>query len=173
MNKTSLLNSSLPKFSRIILSLAVVNSIFILSTIAVNLDTSEFETNLIYIIASGFWLSLILEIILVVLTTFKRKELEEKGYKAKSLRDAQAGIVSFFKNFEASIADVILFICAISTVVIVRSQTNTQAIIIVDFSLLFLTFNLHCILNGKNYRYIKSLNQYKKRSKKDHGKNQR
>ena len=94
--------------------------------------------------------------ILVIYSNRIRKKVscEFNGYDA--VEGFGLGIMSFFKNKEAVVADIVLFISVILLGIILWMNVKIGWLIIGDVSFLVLSFNLHCILNGRNYRLLKS-----------------
>lgn len=71
------------------------------------------------------------------------------------------------KTREGLVADVVMFASLIAVIVIAWTQVKSQWLILSCVSVLYLSFNMHCLLNGKNYRYIKLLSNYKKEHERD------
>ena len=122
-----------------------------------NVEGTETQRMLAYVIAFLFWASIIAQIVFVRLSSNERKKLNRKLHKSKEINQSFLGIFSFFKNREAIVADVILFLSVILLGVIIWTNVKTSWIIIGVVSVLVLSFNLHCVLNGKNYRYLKEI----------------
>ena len=162
-----MLGQRLIKYSNITISFAVFEFVLILCIPLVNIDGSLIQRVGAYIIAAAFWISIVMECVFSHLSTYERKYVERKEYRNRTLKHSQPGVISFFKNLEATIVDIILFLSAIIVVIIAWLQVKTGWMIITCTSVLFLSFNLHCILNGKNYRYIKALRLYKKEQERD------
>ena len=71
--------------------------------------------------------------------------------------DDSLGIISFCKNKHACIADGILIISVIILVIVLCFNMINPWLIITDVSFLFFAFNLNCMLNGRNFQYIRCL----------------
>lgn len=149
------------------LTLAVLAFVLLLCIPIGDLDGSALQRMLAYIFAAGFWLSVIAESVFVWLASRERKRLERRGYRDKSISHSPVGIISFFKSPEASGVDVFLFLSTITVVIFLWLQVKTSWMIMAGVSIWFLSFNLHCILNGRNYRYFKRLRLYKEERKRD------
>lgn len=132
----------------------------------VSITGSETQRIGAYSIALLFWVSLLAEIIITRICTRERKRLEHEEYYSRRLRYASFGLISFFKNREGSIADIVLFLSAIYIAIILWCHMQTGWMILLGVDLFFLSFNMHCILNGRNYRYYKN---YKEHVKKQRG----
>ena len=132
-----------------------------------NIVGTKKQQTMAYIIAFLFWASIICEIVFVCLAGNERKRLDRKLHKGKEINQSLSGIFSFFKNREAIVADVTLFLSVVLLGVIIWTNVKISWIIIGVVSVLALSFNLHCILNGKNYRYLKEIKNKKKEKRKD------
>lgn len=135
-----------------------------------NIEGTKAQQMMAYIIAFLFWASIIGEVVLVRLASRERKRLDRKLCKGKEINQSLFGVFSFFKNKEAIVTDIILFLSVILLGVIIWTNVKTSWIIIGVVSVLVLSFNLHCILNGKNYRYLKEIRKVKTEKKNRRGK---
>lgn len=144
------------------ISLAILEFILFLCIPFVNIDGSSAQRIGAYILASCFWICIIVEGVFVHLSTKIRKRLNKKDFHSRALKYAHPGIISFFKNSEAIIVDIILYVSAIILMIIVWARVKNEWVFMINYSVLFLSFNLHCILNGRNYRYLKEYIIYKK-----------
>ena len=120
-----------------------------------------------YALAGTFWLSIALELFSVYQCSKERRWLERKLYRSRQLKYVMPGVVSFFKSYEATVADILLFVSAITIAVILWIRAGNEWVIVSFVSLFFLSFNMHCLLNGRNYRYYKALKD-KSREEKNH-----
>ena len=162
-----MLDQRLKKYNLITISLAVLEFVLILCIPLVNLDGSSAQKIGAYILAAFFWICIAIEGIFVHLSTQERRWMERRGFRNRALKHSPPGVISFFKNLEAMVVDIILFISAILVVILVWTQVKTGWMIMAGISILFLSFNLHCILNGKNYRYLKAYRLNKKEHERD------
>ncbi len=162
-----MLDQRLKKYNLITISLAVLEFVLILCVPLVNLDGSSAQKTGAYILAALFWICIAIEGIFVHLSTQERRWMERRGFRNRALKHSPAGVISFFKNLEATVVDAVLFASVILVVILVWTQVKTGWMIMAGISVLFLSFNLHCILNGKNYRYLKSYRLYKKEHERD------
>lgn len=113
---------------------------------------------LVYVVACLFWVGVICGFLLFFKANSLRKAIERKNRRNNKdiSLDSRIGVVSFFKNREAKFCDVLLFASAILFAVLTVLKIEIEWLIIISATLLFLSFSLHCFLNGKNYMYIKS-----------------
>ncbi len=136
-------------------------SMFLLSDIGLFLSQfvikSGGQTNRIIAIISGvlFWIGLIIAIVFGLLQnkTTTNKDINNK-----------IGLISFFSNKPAFVFDVILIVSFIAFVIclIINRMSNIATII---FSIFIFSFEMHCVFNGKNYKYIISKLEEKKDGK--------
>lgn len=152
-----MLDRRLVKYLTVTIILAFLEFVVILFIPLVNLDGAMMQRISAYILAAMFWISVVTEVFLVELSTYERRWIERRGYRSNELRYSKLGVISFFKNPEAVVADIVLFISVIVVWIAAWLQIETEWVIIAGVSVLVLSFNLHCILNGKNYRYIKNM----------------
>lgn len=110
-----------------------------------------------YVLAGTFWLSIVFELFSVFRCSKERQRLEQKLYHSRRVKYAMPGVVSFFKSYEATVADILLFISAIAIAVILWIRAGNEWAIVSFVSLFFLSFNMHCLFNGRNYRFYKLL----------------
>ena len=122
----------------------------------VNVTGTAAQTAGAYLIALLFWGSIIAEIVFSRRCRKTRKAMEYRLFKHKPLRYSYPGVISFFKNREATVADIVLFASAICIAVLIWLHVKIGWLILGGISLFFLSFNLHCSLNGRNYRYYKA-----------------
>ena len=102
-----------------------------------------------------FWIGLLIEQYFIWNANSFRKKLESEG-KLRRIR-GKPGAVSILQTEEGAIADLILVISLIVFVILLLfgiGKGFPQYLFI--FSVV-LSFRMHCILNGKNFRYKKYL----------------
>lgn len=106
---------------------------------------------LVLISASLFWIGLIGTVVTACKINTARKN--SYAFKEKNRTIKQLGLICFFKNKEAMVADIAMFasiIGVIITVIVNRYSYWLYACC----ALLVVAFGLHCMLNGKNYIYL-------------------
>ena len=107
-----------------------------------------------YILAGVFWLSLLGEIILFKLCTIERIKYEQKN-GIKHRQKLPNGLITFTSNVEATTADIALLLSALSLAIVAIFKLRSNGFMLLIIVMLFLSMNLHCILNSRNYRYYK------------------
>lgn len=167
MSRPAVLKTQINLYFLISVLLAVIPAVLILCIPLVSLEGSGFQKAGAYIMSAVFWLCVILELWMVRMCNSERLWLERRKVRSRMLAQAGPGVISFIKTREGLIADVIMFVSLIAVIVIAWIQVRSQWVILSCVSVLYLSFNMHCLLNGKNYRYIKLLSNYKKEHERD------
>lgn len=140
----------------------VFSAVSSLSVLLIIINVEESKKLIVSIIASIlFWLGLIAEQVLVWSANKQRKKLEQSfGYKEQGL----PGIVSFFKTKTGKTADLIFAVSTVTYIILLVGNWGENTVQYVFLFLMFLSFRLHCIANGKNYRYIHYLQKRRAKS---------
>lgn len=108
-----------------------------------------------YVLAAAFWFCVLAELVFVVIASKIRKKAESDKKSGQTSKRPLPGIICFFRNPEAAAADVIFLLSAIGIALIIILKVEIKWLIIAGISVLLLSFNLHCIMNGRNYRYLR------------------
>jgi len=138
----------------------IICSLTVFGILIVDVEGTTAQKVGAYIVAATFWGSLALEICLIYLCDKERKNLEKEIHRFIALKHAKVGIFSFRTSKEGMMADVVLLIFMVVLIVVIAAKVKAAWIIMTTVSMLLLSFNMHCLLNGKNYRYIKALRKY-------------
>lgn len=122
---------------------------------------SDFNANGIrhftaYVTGAVFWIFLIVGYILLAIVSNRRK-----ADKRAKITDKRPGIICFFTSKEAKIADIGMFAAIVLSLVFSFVPGISAAVRVIFIALLVLSIQMHCILNGVNYRYIRSLTEGK------------
>ncbi|MBR2589498.1 MAG: hypothetical protein IKE65_01080 [Clostridia bacterium] len=99
------------------------------------------------IIGIIFWLGLIAGIILCVLLSKQRK--------AAGFDEGKIGLIGFFSNKAAIVFDCLMIVSCIASIVFIVLKSQLF-IGFISIALFFFSLEMHCVLNGKNYKYITS-----------------
>lgn len=142
-----------------VLSLALV---FIQSICLLVIPVLEIDNVLNTVFAVLFWACLTLYIVSVMFSSRERQKIEKSKFRVKKLKKNHIGILKFFQSKEAVIFDVLLFISTALIIISVVLKIEFMWLIAAGLFLWFISFNLHCLFNGKNYIYIKAYEIYKK-----------
>lgn len=141
----------------------VIGAVALLFAPLCNFDGSGLQVAASMLVPTLVWGSVITEIVMTLRCQHFRKEMELTLFKSKAIHGSYPGVISFAKNREGVIADIVLFVSAIVVALTLQLHVETAWIVLSCVFLFFLSFNMHCLLNGKNYRYYKA---YKKRGAK-------
>lgn len=102
-----------------------------------------------------FWIGLLIEQYFIWNANSFRKKLESEG-KLRRIR-GKPGAVSILQTEEGAIADLILVISLIVFVILLLFKIGKGFPQYLFIFFIVLSFRMHCILNGKNFRYKKYL----------------
>lgn len=122
-----------------------------------HLLTEPLQTYLSYLVAGCFWGSLLLEVCAVGRCARYRKYMLKSCNGRYEDYGMTPGIISFGKNKEGFIADVTLLISTLWVAVLLVLQEYSVWVVMPSILFVFLSFQLHCLLNGRNYRYMKTI----------------
>lgn len=111
------------------------------------------------IIGIVFWLGLLVGAVCQVILSIKMKPLRKESYN-------KPGLLKFFSNRLAVVFDTFLIIGLIGLVVslIVTNMVGYSCYIFL--SLTVLSFVMHCIFNGKNYKLLTNVKKEKNNERK-------
>lgn len=123
----------------------------------IDLDGGILDRVLSYMIAGIFWLGIIAGVLFLTLTIKEKnyavKKIKKRGNRVRKFKNI--GIISFFRNNIASVADIFLLLMIILLIVLIIFKVNIEWLVILNIVFLYLSIILHSFFNGKNYRYIK------------------
>ena len=135
------------------LRVAIICSVISSSAVLISiLDIDDSKEFLLKIFASTlFWVGLILEQIFI----WKSNKLRNSIEKTQPGRRLQGlpGICSFFKTEVGFIVDIVFILSIIIYIVLSIGNWGIKVAQYIFLFLIVLSFRLHCITNGKNYRY--------------------
>lgn len=147
------------------LLLGLLMSMMIMCVPLVQIKGTPEQRMLAYIVAAIFWLSIIGQLITSIVCKKILMKREPKKFLFRRVYNGHMSVFRFFSNKEALIVDIGFIGCAILVVVTILFEITNKWLVITFVASLVLFFNLHCILNGKNYECIKLLQIYKKEHK--------
>lgn len=108
-----------------------------------------------------FWLFLIVGYVVFAIISKHRKNYEKLN-RVRGTRPVRTksrnGMFCFFSNKYAMIADIVMVVSLIITLVFMFIPTLNQNVAVFFVAILIYAVHMHAILNGVNFRYIKSLN---------------
>lgn len=123
---------------------------FVLSSVSfmlfyfVDYQKNNFAKALGYLLPAIFWLGLIIAVIMQILISSKLKMEITKN---------RIGVVSFFQNRYAAIFDGLMIVSFIITAILLIKHTNSFIVFFI-IALFVISFEMHCILNGKYFNAI-------------------
>lgn len=129
---------------------SIISSLSLLAAVLVNSESK----NQMILISFGlvFWVGLILEQALF----WKANSLKKELFKLeKRTPRGRIGILSIAASSEGFVADVVFAGSLIALVVCMMFHLGEALVQYIFICLMVLSFRMHCILNGKNYRYKK------------------
>jgi len=126
---------------------------FLLMPEASRISLNEEKNGFLYLSGALFWSSLILSVITTAVVTVKRKNYF-KGKKNVNL-PKHSGIITFFSSKEAKIVDILMIVFLVAFIICTIFADGYPIYVFLFLSMLAIEW--HCILNGKNYIYIKEL----------------
>ncbi len=107
-----------------------------------------------------FWAGLLTGVVLQIVLETRRKSLLAKyNVKRETMQKARNGLLSFRSNSFAAAADFFLIVSAAATVLAFILTKGTGYMCYVCLSALTFSFCMHCILNGRNYIFVKNQNK--------------
>lgn len=128
-----------PKLSLVMLT---ITSIVIACTSFANYNEDGFNKVFSLFLTVTLWVSLLLGYISMFLFYKNKRICNFKG---------RVGIISFFSNRYAAIADACLILTVILLIVFIVINLKNSLIYSLIFGALFFTLNLHCVFNGKTF----------------------
>ena len=119
------------------------------------------EASLIPLIITGilFWFGLVGTIWMAININLSRRASTEFKEMYPNIR--KFGLIHFFQNKPAIIADVALFV-SLLMFILVKLFSDNNILQFIAIALIVFTFGMHCMLNGINYKYV----NYKSRREK-------
>lgn len=115
----------------------------------------------VYTLVAGimFWVSLFLGIVTQCVLSHRRK-MWYVIHRVRRLRTGQkTGLVSFFENPFAAVADIALIITLIGLIITVVLAQGGEYLYYILISVLVFSFSMHCILNGKTFYHVTNQNK--------------
>lgn len=150
------------------LKLAVVSSIVsIIAFMSIPLCFAfgdEKKGFLTIIVASVFWGGLLIEQVFLLMANYGRKKIQRSAQKLRPIEIKTIGLLKFGANREAFVCDISLAFFVVTTSLLLIFDIQHDLLVISSLAGLLLSFNLHCIFNGKNYTYIKAFRKIRDKS---------
>ena len=141
---------------------ALFISSFSFTGVAFSGEKGDTAGNVIFYISEVlFWLFLVAGyVIFRKISKHRKKYKKSMKYTKGHMRESnRPGAFCFFSNIHAVIADIVMVLSFVITLIFVFIPSLNQNVAVFFVALLIFSVHMHCILNGVNFRYIKSLNK--------------
>lgn len=86
--------------------------------------------------------------------TYERKNRADLGRKANRDANKRPGIICFFSNQKAIIADIVMIVSFIINLIFMFIPSVNQVVAVIFIAIFAFAVHMHCVLNGVNFRYI-------------------
>ena len=137
------------RYRLFVVFLLVLSASFLLMPFSMSIDGAI--NPLIYFSGACFWIGLIGTIGFAISINTLRKS--DKEFQENYANTKRIGIIQFFTNKSAMIADIVMIISLI-VLIIVRVLKGNIILSFILIALFVFSFGMHCMLNGINYIYI-------------------
>lgn len=118
-------------------------------------ENEKVNTALRIVFPTVFWLGFAAEQFCIWKANYIRKQLEFSIGKPRA--KMKIGAISFLQTDSGMIADIVMVVSLVVLMILTAFDVGERATQYIFIFLLVLSFRLHCILNGKNFRYKKIL----------------
>lgn len=109
-----------------------------------------------FTLAGVFWVSFLAELILLAIGNGVRKKIEQISPHMKQKREfGKIGLFCFLQNKEAAVVDILLLVSIIYLAFVSLLRADSTWLVLIGIIASFMSFHLHCILNGILYKSIK------------------
>ncbi|MBQ7134424.1 MAG: hypothetical protein IJO20_08030 [Ruminococcus sp.] len=112
-----------------------------------------------YLVGVLFWAGLISGCAMLFVVNKHRKA--DKSFRSKK---KLPGVISFFSNQHAMLADVFMAISFVLLLVFLFVPWFNQGVTVVLIAVFLFAFNMHCVLNGMNFKYIQYMKKKESRT---------
>ena len=122
-----------------------------------------------YTLACAFWVSFMAELIFLSISNGVRKKIEQISPHMKQKRGfGKIGLFCFLQNREAIVVDISFVVSVTYLAVVSFLRIDSMWLVLIGIIVSFVSFHLHCILNGILYKSIKhyQIVIYKRRERK-------
>lgn len=107
------------------------------------------------LVGSTFWVSAIIGYLFVMLANIKRREFIIDKYDGNLSMNCRIGVITFFDNVPATVADVTMISSFILLVIINFTSMRYSFIVYVLLAMFVFSLNMHCLFNGRIYKVTK------------------
>lgn len=145
-------------------SIRIIKSLFWCSVVFLTLWSMTFSVmqqvlsmnNVYYtiLLSSVFYITAIIGYFFVMLANAKRRWCLKRQQHGDTKMGCRAGIITFFSNIPAIIFDILMGASILLFVVIMQTEWKFGYVPYVLLSLVTFSLNMHCLFNGRIYKYI-------------------
>lgn len=140
--------SKLSVINFISVSFMMLGSFLIMLSLLVDYNTAGIKSKLSYFASFMFWL--------FIISAWVMQFISYKSIKEHVAYKSRPAVIKFFSNKFAVIADTAMIILLVLTFTFFVINKN-EVLQVLLLSLFIFAFQLHIVLNGKNFRYLYSL----------------
>lgn len=112
-----------------------------------------------------FWIGILIEIVFYIFAASGLRRYDTLSGEAPSTKRGFVGFFAFFRNAEARIADIAMFVSLAWLLITVLAKWTGDFAVMSSVILCFLSVQLHGILNGRVYEFVKHSTNHKKGEK--------
>lgn len=141
---------------RLALISTVLGSIPIAFIPLADFNGSTVQKVIAYCIGEMFWLFTVAGYVLFCISLKQKRDIAQNIKTAKR-NGRKIGLICFFSTPEGSLADGLLIVSAVMLVMNMIVFKNVSWYGMISVTLFMLSAQLHCILNGDNFKYKKYL----------------
>lgn len=145
---------------KIVIILLFISSFSLILSLFGDYSGNAFNIIMAYAVGVLFWGGLIAGYaILAVINSHRKNSPVNKTDRSAD----RVGIISFFSNRIAIIFDCAMPVLLILAIVFMFIPINNQVLTVIIYSLLVFSIHMHCLFNGMNFKYIKSIKKKESR----------
>lgn len=133
--------------------LFLMSASILLMPIAVQMG--EQDRKMVVLMGIVFWISAITGYVLIAMANAERKWFINRNVDGNVKMNCLPGIVTFFTNVPATVADVVMITSFLMFVVINFTDWRYEYISHVLLFLLVFSLHMHCLFNGRIYKTTK------------------
>lgn len=143
------------------ITLLGISSSAILLVMFADFNGNQMQKAMGYLVGIIFWVGIIAGYTVFWKLNRELKKILKQHYRRK--RKSRIGLITFFSSLHGMIADIICGICFLVLTVLLITKNNAEWLTIIFISLFAFSLQMHCLLNGENFKHIKFLETRSKR----------
>lgn len=145
---------------KMVILLLFMSSFSLILSLFGDYNGNTFNIIMAYAVGVLFWGGLIAGYALLAVINSHRKNCSANKTDTSAGR---AGIISFFSDRIAMIFDCAMPVLLILTIVFMFIPFDNPVLTVIVYSLLAFSIHMHCLFNGMNFKYIKSMKKKESR----------